>query len=103
MVNPDASVWVEEGNEIQLLPGLRFEEGALQTSLEVIANRFGKKLDADSPILNLRLPDGSRMAAMIPPLVHPRPLMTIRKFTSRNFTLSDLVTTGMLTEEQAVH
>ena len=63
-------------------PSIRFDDGALQTGLEVIANRFGKKLDADSPILNLRLPDGSRMAAMIPPVVNPRPLMTIRRFTS---------------------
>jgi pilus assembly protein CpaF len=101
MVNPDSSVWVEEGGQIQLLPGIRFDEGALQTGLEVIANRFGKKLDADSPIMNLRLPDGSRMAAMIPPLVNPRPVVTIRKFTSRNFTLADLVQREMLSGEQA--
>ena len=101
MVNPDSSIWIEESGQIQHLAGIRFEDGALQTGLEVIANRFGKKLDADSPILNLRLPDGSRMAAMIPPVVNPRPLMTIRKFTSRNFTLADLVRVQMLTEEQA--
>jgi pilus assembly protein CpaF len=101
MVNPDSSVWIEEDGRIQLLPDIHFEDGALQTGLEVIANRFGKKLDADSPILNLRLPDGSRMAAMIPPVVNPRPLMTIRKFTSRNFCLDDLVTRGMLTAEMA--
>ena len=101
MVNPDSSVWVEESGQIQLLPGIRFDDGALQTGLEVIANRFGKKLNADSPIMNLRLPDGSRMAAMIPPVVNPRPVMTIRKFTSRNFTLTSLVQRGMLTEEQA--
>jgi pilus assembly protein CpaF len=51
--------------------------------------------------MNLRLPDGSRMAAMIPPLVNPGPVMTIRKFTSRNFGLGDLIRTGMLTETQA--
>ena len=101
MVNPDSSVWIEEDGQIQSLPGIRFDDGALQTGLEVIANRFGKKLDADSPILNLRLPDGSRMAAMIPPVVNPRPLMTIRKFTSRNFSLADLVRVQMLTQEQA--
>ncbi len=67
----------------------------------MIANRFGKKLDADSPILNLRLPDGSRMAAIIPPVVNPRPLLTIRKFTSKNFTLTDLIRVKMLTAEQA--
>ncbi len=102
MVNPDSSIWIEENGHIQSLTGISFNEGALQTGLEVIANRFGKKLDADSPILNLRLPDGSRMAAMIPPVVNPRPLMTIRKFTSRNFTLADLIQVQMLTEEQAV-
>lgn len=101
MVNPDSSVWIEESGQIQLLPDIHFDDGALQTALEVIANRFGKKLDADSPILNLRLPDGSRMAAMIPPVVNPRPLVTIRRFTARGFTLADLIRVKMLTEEQA--
>ena len=101
MVNPDSSVWIEEDGKIQLLSGIRFDDGALQTGLEVIANKFGKKLDADSPILNLRLPDGSRMAAIIPPVVNPRPMMTIRKFTSRNFTIHDLIERKTLTEAQA--
>ncbi len=101
MVNPDGSVWIEEAGYIQLLPGIRFNEGALLTGLEVIANRFGKKLDADSPILNLRLPDGSRMAALIPPVVNPDPMMTIRRPTSRNFTLHDLIERKTLTEAQA--
>jgi pilus assembly protein CpaF len=101
MVNPDGSVWMEEKGRIEFLPDIRFEDGALQTALQVIANRFKKKLDDDSPILNLRLPDGSRMAALIPPVVNPSPLMTIRKFTSKNYTLADLVRVQMLTEEQA--
>lgn len=101
MVNPDSTVWVEEGGQIQSLPGIRFEEGALETGLEVIANRFGKKLDANSPILNLRLPDGSRMAAIIPPVVNPRPLLTIRKFISTGFNMVDLIARRMLTKQQA--
>ena len=101
MVNPDSSVWIEEAGAIQLLPGIRFADGALLTGLEVIANKFGKKLDAGSPILNLRLPDGSRLAAMVPPVVHPRPLMTIRRFTSRHFTMTDLIERKMLNEKQA--
>ncbi|MGC2161513.1 MAG: ATPase, T2SS/T4P/T4SS family [Silvibacterium sp.] len=101
MVNPDSSVWIEEGSEIRRLPDIQFEDGALLAGLEVIANRFGKKLDADSPIMNLRLPDGSRLAAAIPPIVHPHPLLTIRRFTSRNFTMNDLTESGMLTPEQA--
>ena len=82
-------------------PGIRFEEDALAAGLEVIANRFGKKLDADSPIMNLRLPDGSRLAALIPPVVNPRPMLTIRKFTSRDFTIDDLIQRKMLTETEA--
>ncbi len=101
MVNPNGSVWIEEGGHIQLQPEIRFEEGALLTGLEVIANRFGKKLDADSPIMNLRLPDGSRMAALIPPVVNPQPMMTVRKLTSRNFTIHDLIERKTLTEAQA--
>lgn len=101
MVNPDGTVWIEDGGHIQLLSGIRFDEGALLTGLEVIANRFGKKLDADSPIMNLRLPDGSRLAATIPPIVNPYPLMTIRRFTSRDYTMKHLIERGMLTAEQA--
>ncbi len=101
MVNPDGSIWIEERGLIEPLPAIHFDEGALLTGLEVIANRFGKKLDAESPVMNLRLPDGSRMAAMIPPVVQPNPLMTIRKFRSRHFTLTDLVKAEMLTDEYA--
>ena len=101
MVNPDGSVWMEEKGRIEPVSEVHFDEGALLTSLEVIANRFGKKLDADSPILNLRLPDGSRMAALIPPVANPQPMMTIRKFTSRDFVMHDLIERRMLTAEQA--
>jgi pilus assembly protein CpaF len=101
MVNPDSTVWIEVEGRIQALPGIRFDDGALLAGLEVIANRFGKKLDADSPIMNLRLPDGSRMAALIPPVVQPRPMMTIRKFTSREFNVDDLIARKMLTDQQA--
>ncbi len=91
MVNPDSSVWIEEDGQKTFLSRIRFEQGALEAGLEVIANRFGKKLDADSPIMNLRLPDGSRLAAIIPPVVNPRPLLTIRKFTARKLKMEDLV------------
>lgn len=101
MVNPDGSVWIEKAGHIQLLPDVRFEEDALTTGLEVIANKFGKKLDVDWPILSLRLPDGSRMAALIPPVVNPRPMVTIRKFTSRNYTIQDLIERKTLTKAQA--
>ena len=101
MVNPDSTVWIEEDGQIEPQPDIFFEDGALLAGLEVIANRFGKKLDADSPIMNLRLPDGSRLAAIIPPVVNPRPMMTIRKFTSRGFTMANLIERQMLTGTEA--
>ena len=101
MVNPDSSVWIEENGEKIHLHRIHFEQGALDAGLEVIANRFGKKLDANSPIMNLRLPDGSRLAAIIPPVVNPRPLLTIRKFTSRKLKMDDLVSQEFITSELA--
>src|SRR6267143_4154088 len=101
MVNPDASVWIEEDGEKVHLHRIRFEQGALEAGLEVIANRFGKKLDADNPIMNLRLPDGSRLAAMIPPVVNPRPLLTIRKFTSRKLKIEDLIIQNFIRADAA--
>src|ERR1700679_2156787 len=79
MVNSDGSVWMEERGQKVHLPNVRVEDGALDAGLEVIANRFGNRLSPHSPILNLRLPDGSPLAAMIPPVVNPHPLVTIRK------------------------
>jgi len=102
MVNPDSSVWIEENGEKSHLHRIRFEQGALDAGLEVIANRFGKKLDADNPIMNLRLPDGSRLAAIIPPVVNPRPLLTIRKFTSRKFKMDHLIAQEFISGEAAV-
>jgi pilus assembly protein CpaF len=102
MVNPDSSVWIEENGEISPLHRIRFEQGALDAGLEVIANRFGKKLDADNPIMNLRLPDGSRLAAINPPVVNPRPLLTIRKFTARKFTMDHLIALEFISGEAAV-
>jgi len=99
MINPDSSVWIEENGEKVHLHQIRFEQGALDAGLEAIANRFGKKLDADNPIMNLRLPDGSRLAAIIPPVVNPRPLLTIRKFTSRKLKMEDLVAQEFVTAE----
>jgi pilus assembly protein CpaF len=101
MINPDASVWIEEEGQMTQLSRIQFEQGALEAGLEVIANRFGKKLNADSPIMNLRLPDGSRLAAIIPPVVNPRPLLTIRKFTSRKLKIEDLVGQEFVTAELA--
>ena len=73
-----------------------FDAGRLRTGLEVIANQLGKKLDEDNPLLHAQLPDGSRLAAVIPPVVRPAPALTIRKFPSRHYTVDDLIARGTL-------
>jgi pilus assembly protein CpaF len=101
MCNPDSSLWIERDGIIHPVPDVAFQADELHAGLEVIANRFGKQLDADHPILSVRLPDGSRLSAMIKPVVGPEPLMNIRKFGCRNFTLPDLVDRDMLTTDMA--
>jgi pilus assembly protein CpaF len=101
MGNPDASWWYERDGMIRQEKTISFAAGKLRTGLEVIANQLGKKLDEDNPLLNVQLPDGSRLAAVIPPVARPSPALTIRKFTSRNYTVDDLINRGTLTRAAA--
>src|SRR6185437_2649161 len=77
-------------------PEIAFDAGSLRTGLEVIANNLGKRLDEDNPVLEARLPDGSRICAYIPPSVKPFPGLTIRKFTGLHFTVDALLARGTL-------
>jgi len=101
MGNPDTSWWYERDGIIRPEGSVRFDAGKLRTGLEVIANHLGKRLDEDSPLLHAQLPDGSRIAAVIPPVVRPAPAVTIRKFTSRRFTIDDLIARGTLSPSLA--
>lgn len=101
MGNPDASWWYERDGILSREAAISFDAGKLRTGLEVIANQLGKRLDEDNPLLHAQLPDGSRLAAVIPPVVRPAPALTIRKFTSRRFTVDDLIARGTLTRPLA--
>ena len=101
MGNPDASWWYERDGIVHREAAVSFDPSRLLTSLEVIANQLGKKLDEDNPVLHAQLPDGSRLAAVIPPVVRPAAAMTIRKFTSRRYTVDDLISRGTLTRSLA--
>jgi pilus assembly protein CpaF len=101
MGNPDASWWYERDGIMRREETIRFDAGRLRTGLEVIANQLGKRLDEDNPVLNAQLPDGSRLAAVIPPVVRPAPALTIRKFPSRHYTVDDLIARGTLTRTLA--
>jgi len=101
MGNPDATWWFERDGIIWPEANVQFDSNRLLTGLEVIANHLGKKLDEDNPLLHAQLPDGSRIAAVIPPVVRPAPALTIRKFTSRRFTADDLIARGTLSRSLA--
>jgi pilus assembly protein CpaF len=97
MGNPDCSWSSEREGRLCQEPNISFDADKLRTGLEVIANQLGKRLDEDNPRLQAQLPDGSRLAAWIPPIVSPAPAIAIRKFTSRHYTIDDLIDRGTLT------
>ncbi|HEV2396057.1 MAG TPA: ATPase, T2SS/T4P/T4SS family [Candidatus Sulfotelmatobacter sp.] len=101
MGNPDSTWWFEREGVLHQAASISFSSEGLRTGLEVVANKLGKKLNEDNPVLNAQLPDGSRLAAVIPPVVRPAPAMVIRKFSSRKFTTDDLINRGTLTRELA--
>ncbi|HEY1731298.1 MAG TPA: ATPase, T2SS/T4P/T4SS family, partial [Terriglobales bacterium] len=94
--NPNATWYAEREGRMLRQPDVSFDAASLRTGLEVIANHLGKRLDDDNPSLHAQLPDGSRLAAWIPPLVNPAPALAIRKFTSRHYTMDDLIARGTL-------
>src|SRR4029077_5691404 len=101
MGNPDNTWWYERDGIVCPDTSIQFDSNRLRTGLEVIANPLGKRLDEDNPLLNAQLPDGSRIAAVIPPVVRPSPALTIRKFTSRHYTVDDLIARDTLTRPVA--
>jgi pilus assembly protein CpaF len=98
MGNPDSSWWYERDGIMRREETVSFDAGRLRTGLEVIANQLGKRLDEDNPVLHAQLPDGSRLAAIIPPVVRPSPALIVRKFPSRHYTVDDLIARGTVTQ-----
>ena len=78
MGNPDATWWYERDGIVCPDTSIQFDPNRLRTGLEVIANHLGKRLDEDNLLLHAQLPDGSRIAAVIPPVVRPAPALHAR-------------------------
>ena len=96
MVNGSAHVFIERAGVLQEVPDLTLSEKSLMVAVKNIARRLGDDISEQKPILDSRLPDGSRVAAVIPPCSIHGVTLTIRKFNSRHFTVEDLVATGSL-------
>ncbi len=77
-------------------------EQALYAAVKNIARRLGDDISEEKPILDSRLPDGSRVAAVLPPCSIDGITLTIRKFNTRHFTMADLIENGTLSAETAV-
>jgi pilus assembly protein CpaF len=94
-------VFVERAGRLQAVPDRVLEPRNLTVAIKNIARACGDEISEQQPILDARLDDGSRVAAMFPPCSVDGPTLTVRKF-GRRYTLENLVAGGMLTEEQAV-
>ncbi len=96
MVNGPDRVFVERNGFLEQVPGIVLGERSLTVAVKNIARRLGDDISETKPILDSRLPDGSRVAAVIPPCSLRGVTLTIRKFNSRHFELEDLIRTGTL-------
>jgi pilus assembly protein CpaF len=99
MVNGPESVWVEKRGRLEPADVRFAGEPELMHAIERILAPLGRRVDEASPLCDARLPDGSRVNVVIPPLALSGPCLTIRRFRREGFSLSDLVENGTLSEE----
>jgi pilus assembly protein CpaF len=101
MVNAGSRIFIERNGELEAVDGIVLSEQALYAAVKNIARRLGDDISEEKPILDSRLPDGSRVAAMLPPCSIDGITLTIRKFNTRHFTMADLIENGTLSAETA--
>ena len=102
MVNGPEDVFVErEGRLVRTRARFRDSAHLLQTIQKIVAP-LGRRIDESSPMVDARLPDGSRVNAIIPPLSVHGPAVTVRKFSRRPLGIDDLVSRGTLSPEMAL-
>jgi pilus assembly protein CpaF len=101
MVNRFDSIYIEQEGKI-LQSQLRFSnEEHLRRTIERIVAHVGRRIDESSPLVDARLPDGSRVNAVVPPIALDGAILTIRKFSAEPFTIDDLTSLGTISEEAA--
>jgi pilus assembly protein CpaF len=96
MVNGSDHIFIEKAGFIEPVQGVSLGEKSLMVAVKNIARRLGDDISESKPILDSRLPDGSRVAAVIPPCSVNGVTLTIRKFNSRHFGIEDLIQAGTL-------
>jgi pilus assembly protein CpaF len=99
MVNGWNSVYVERAGKIYWSGAKFHDEAQLRRTIDKIVARVGRRVDESSPYVDARLPDGSRVNAIIPPLAIDGPCLTIRKFSADPYGAEDLVSFGTMTRQ----
>ncbi len=101
MVNGPHSVWVEKAGRIYKTDTRFVDANHLERIIEKIVGQIGRRIDEANPMVDARLPDGSRVNAIIHPLAIGGPYVTIRKFAVDPFTVDDLVANDTMSEQVA--
>jgi pilus assembly protein CpaF len=101
MVNGPYDVWVERAGRLHRTPVRFTDEGHLRRIISKMVAQVGRRIDESSPMVDARLPDGSRINATIPPLSLTGPLLTIRKFGKHRLSMDALIKHNALTPETA--
>ena len=99
MVNGSQRVFIERHGIVKEVHGVHVDERNLKVAVKNIARALGDDISEEKPILDSRLPDGSRVAAVFPPCSVGGTTLTIRKFQARFFTADELVRIGTLTTD----
>lgn len=101
MVNGRDQIYVEQNGKITLTDYVFTSEKHLLGCIERIVSPIGRRVDEKTPLCDARLPDGSRINVVIPPLALRGPTLTIRKFFKDKLTIEDLIKFGSLTDEMS--
>ncbi|MGA9225489.1 MAG: CpaF family protein [Mesobacillus sp.] len=102
MVNGPNQVYCERKGKIEMTSIKFRDDEHVMSIIEKIVAPLGRRIDESSPMVDARLPDGSRVNAIIPPLSLKGPTITIRKFSKDPFQIEDLINFGTLSEEMAI-
>ncbi len=101
MVNGPGQVWVERRGTLHLTDTRFVDSTHVERIIEKIVGQVGRRIDESNPMVDARLPDGSRVNAVIHPLAIGGPFLTIRKFSVEPFTVDDMIENGTITAQVA--
>ncbi len=101
MVNNEKDIYIERFGKIFLAEGKFLDEMHLRRVIDKIVGEVGRHIDESSPMVDARLPDGSRVNAIIPPLALDGPVLTVRKFSKDPYMVEDLIEFGTMSSKIA--